>query len=92
MGSRDYLKVGTWNVYCQVCAKKLKADEILKRWDGLFVCKGDFEHRHPQDFLRSVVEKSNILPFSFPQDGSQSGSGDPYTLDGYVEIAYVGMS
>jgi len=69
---RAYYKKGSWNVYCQVCAKKQKSDRIRRRWDGLYVCPEDWEPRHPQDFLRAIKETSNMLPFSFDDDGAKA--------------------
>jgi hypothetical protein len=34
-----------------------------RRWDGLIVCPKDFEHRHPQDFVRARADKIAV-PFS----------------------------
>jgi hypothetical protein len=64
----SYLRLGTWNAYCDVCAGKFKADKLKKRWDGFMVCPQDWEVRHPQDFLRAVKETSNILPWTRPVD------------------------
>lgn len=63
---------GRFNIYCMSCNRKYKSNEILKRWDGLLVCKDDWEPRHPQDFVRGIQEKSNILPYSFDVDGYQA--------------------
>lgn len=57
MGHADYLKVGEWNCICDVCGFKFKSGMLQKRWDGLMVCKSDYELRHPQDFLRVPKEK-----------------------------------
>lgn len=62
----DYLKLGTWNVVCQVCGFKYKSDELKKRWDGLYVCDKDFEHRHPMDFYKARGETKSI-PWSSPE-------------------------
>jgi hypothetical protein len=48
---------GRWSAICDVCGFKFKSDEILDRWDGLKVCKKDWETRHPQDFVRGRSEK-----------------------------------
>lgn len=56
-GRADYLKLGTHNMQCAMCARKFKADELHKNWKGFWVCSADFEPRHPQDFVRGVVEK-----------------------------------
>lgn len=61
-----YWKSGDWNLICDVCAKKIKASESKKRWDGLIVCKADFETRHPMDFIRARVDRMTV-PFSRPQ-------------------------
>jgi len=60
MGDRDYLKISDWNAICDVCGFKYKASELRKRWDNLMVCEKDFEHRHPQDFLRAVPDKQDV--------------------------------
>ena len=47
---------GDWNAICDSCGKKLKASLLLKRWDGLMVCKSDWEPRQPQDFVRAKAD------------------------------------
>jgi|SRR5882672_4342785 len=88
-GPRDYLKLGRWNVICDVCGLKKKSDEIRQRWDGLYVCQEDWEMRHPMDFLRAFPESSNILPFSRPQlDVASFPDVSPSPLEGYVIMGY----
>ncbi len=67
---QTYYKPGTWNVICDVCGFQFKSDQIKKRWDGLMVCSDDFEHDHPQKYLRVYTEKSLNVPFirSDPSD------------------------
>lgn len=45
---------------CAVCGRKVKSDEIKKRWDGVFVCKEDWEPRHPLDFIRAINDDSSV--------------------------------
>jgi len=52
-----YFKSGHWNALCDVCGHKFKSDQIRKRWDGLMVCDADFEHDHPQKYLRVREDK-----------------------------------
>lgn len=59
-------KPGQWNALCDVCGWKFKSAELLERWDGLMVCKKDYETRHPQDFLRVDADDAGI-PWSRPQ-------------------------
>ena len=55
--SGDFYKKGQWNAHCDVCGFKYKSSELRKRWDGLMVCKDDFEHDHPQKYIR-VTERA----------------------------------
>ena len=48
---------GTWATICDVCGFRFPSDQLKLRWDGLRVCKDDFETRHPQDFIRIREEK-----------------------------------
>jgi hypothetical protein len=70
-GPKDYLKVGDWNAFCDVCGFKYKASELRKRWDGMMVCADDLEPRHPQDYLKAVQEKP-APPFSRPRNDGPS--------------------
>lgn len=59
----SYYKPGCWNVICDACGFKRKSDEVRKRWDGFIVCSDTcWEPRHPQDFIRSRPDNSNV-PF-----------------------------
>lgn len=76
--NNNYYKKGTWNAYCDVCGFKYKADQMKKRWDGLFVCEYDWEMDHPQKYLK-VREDSQDVPWVRTTDGSgssDSGQGD----------------
>ena len=59
-GSADYLDLGSWNVICDSCGGKFKAQDTRKRWDGMRVCEADFEHRHPQDFVRGRRDRQAV--------------------------------
>ncbi len=87
----NYYKAGEWNVTCDRCSKKTKADEIKKEWTGFLVCPNCFEMRHPQDFVRARQDKISV-PFTRPRPvdvfvivdyGMYVDSG--YVADGYFE-------
>ena len=63
---RNYFKSGSWNITCDRCSKKTKADEIKKEWTGFLVCPVCFEHRQPQDFVKARVDKITV-PFQRPR-------------------------
>lgn len=66
MIKRTHYVPGDWNAICDVCGFKFKASQLMKRWDGLMVCREDFETRHPQDFMRPI--KENIaVPWTRPR-------------------------
>jgi len=80
-GSSDFYKKGTWNAVCALCGTKYKASEL--RWNTQiqdWVCKWDWESRHPQERLRAVKEDQSV-PWTRPDP-------DPvYQNAGYVEIS-----
>ena len=53
-------KKGSWKCVCDVCGFEFLSQQLKKRWDGLMVCRDDWETRHPQDFVRPVKE-SQVL-------------------------------
>lgn len=54
---------GSWDVICDQCGRKYKANELRLRWDGLMVCSGDWEPRQPQDYVHGVADKM-VPPFT----------------------------
>lgn len=63
---RNYYVSGEWNVICDSCGKKIKAEDAKQRWDGLIVCPADFEMRQPQDFVKARADKITV-PFTRPR-------------------------
>lgn len=53
---------GEWNLVCDVCGFRFKSGKIKKRWDGLLVCKDDWETDHPQKYIR-VREDGQSVPY-----------------------------
>jgi hypothetical protein len=64
--SKNYYKSGSNNAICDVCGFKHKAVDMRMRWDGLFVCRDDFEQRQPQDFVKAITDKITV-PISRPR-------------------------
>ncbi len=57
---RTRAKIGDHVAECDVCRFKFHASDLKERWDGLMVCKQDWEPRHPQDFLRTPVDDQSV--------------------------------
>ena len=79
------LELGKWNVICDRCGVKRKSDQVQGTWDKLIVCKptikaGCWETRHPQDFVRAVVDNQTV-PFSRPEPTDQ-----------FVSVTYISTS
>lgn len=64
---KDKAVKGDWNAICDVCGFKFKASKIKERWDGLYVCREDFETRHPSDYYRSPVGEESKVPWTSPE-------------------------
>ena len=56
---RNEYKHGDWNVIDDRSGRKRKASQMLKEWTGRYVHRKDWEPRHPQDFVRGVLDKQN---------------------------------
>lgn len=56
----NYKSNGDHNAICDSCGRKFKASELQLRWDGFYVCKEDFELRHPQDFVKTKNDKITV--------------------------------
>jgi hypothetical protein len=66
MGKADYLALGQNNVICDRCGFKFKSSDLHKTWNGLWVCQRDWEPRHPQDFVKGVLDNQRA-PLSRPE-------------------------
>lgn len=57
----DYYKKGDWNAICAICGFKYKASDL--KWNSQiqdYVCKWDWESRHPQERLRAVKDNQSV--------------------------------
>ena len=61
-----YYSSGDWNGICDVCGRKFKMSQLRPRWDGLMVCAGDWETRHPQEFVRGIKDVQTV-PVARPE-------------------------
>ena len=54
-----YVAGDFWRI-CDCCGFQVRASETRKRWDGLIVCRADWEPRHPQDFVRGKADRQTV--------------------------------
>lgn len=80
---QNHLISGNWNALCDSCGRKFKALDLLKRWDGLMVCREDWETRHPQTLLKVQKEKITV-PFVRPYPAQ-----DTFVTSDVLEIEYA---
>jgi hypothetical protein len=60
MGRADYYKSGDYNAKCSMCGTKYKAGELVRNWQGMYRCRECDEPRHPQDFVRNVMDIQTV--------------------------------
>lgn len=65
-------KSGDHWVECPVCGFDYLASEMRKRWDGLYVCKKDWEPRHELDFIRARPDKEQADQPVYPSNTSST--------------------
>lgn len=59
--SANYLKPGSYNVICERCGFKYKAEETRMEWTGLRVCtKHCWEARNPLDFQPPLYDHQAV--------------------------------
>lgn len=61
-----YFKSGSYNMVCDRCGFEFKSHQLRKDWQGLMVCRKDYEPRHPLDFIRTRPEKASV-PVARPE-------------------------
>ena len=54
-----YIPGDYWKI-CDRCGFRKRSSETFRTWDGLYVCREDFESRHPQDFVRGRKDLQNV--------------------------------
>lgn len=68
-----------YNAICDICGFKMKASQLLRRWDGFMVCKQDYETRHPSDFY-TARNDTHVLPWTRPDTTDSNGDFFVYSV------------
>lgn len=59
MTNLSYVSGDFWRI-CDRCGFRYRASQTFRTWDGLYVCREDWEPRHPQDFVRGRLDNQNV--------------------------------
>jgi hypothetical protein len=81
--SNNTLKLGDWNAICDRCGRKFKASELKKTWDNLYVCKDDWEKRHPLDLFRGKSDDTSV-PWARPEGADAAGTDIEGTATDFI--------
>jgi hypothetical protein len=67
MGRADYYKRDSWNVRCECCGTKYKAEELRTGWlnGPAKLCRKCWQGRNVQEFVRGVPDNQSV-PWSRP--------------------------
>ena len=87
--SRNTFISGEWNLICDSCSIKYKANKAKQRWDGFIVCPNCYEQRHPQDFVKAKIDKIIVPYIRPPNDIFITVAYRIYVDDGYVLNGYI---
>jgi len=68
MGEADYFRLGDWNARCARCGKKRKGSDLIRQWQGYWVCPEHWEPRQPQDYVRAIQENPTPPFVQNPED------------------------
>lgn len=71
----------TPNGICDRCGFKFPLSALRKEWTGLRVCNQCLDHRHPQEFMRSVKDRQGIQPDMRPRPTDYFLSVNEVTAD-----------
>jgi hypothetical protein len=83
---RTYLDLGSYNVTCDRCGRKLKNWQVSKEWTGLIVCAECIDERQPQDFVRGRVDHISV-PFARPVPAYDYQVVSPTGISGTLSTA-----
>lgn len=91
IGRADYLDLGNWNAVCYSCGFKFKASELIRYWQGYYLCKTCWNPRQPQDFVRSIPDVQTP-PWTQPRSVSYEYFCSPTDQTCYAGTAVAGCA
>ena len=82
---------GTHNAICDICGFEYKRNQMQKTWDGLLVCREDYDPKHPQLIVRTAVEKVSVAdarPDNVVVDDVGVPGADVYAIVNFDGVQY----
>lgn len=77
----NYYKIGSYNIICDRCGQKKKAEQCRKEWTGLLTCTNCWDPKHPWN-----------EPLPIAVDGLPVSNARPRPNPVYVSIGEFGAS
>lgn len=92
MASQEYIKLGYWNFYCQICGDKVKMPGgATKDFRGLWVCPDCLDIQNPQEKPTYRPSKPRaIYPANTTLIARNPGSGT-YIVNGHYMFTSGGV-
>lgn len=87
--SDSWLVLGDYNAACYECGRTRKASQLVKHWQGYYVCPEHNEARHPQDFVRGVPDPQTV-PWSQPPSDTYIAVCMPRDQTAFPNLAIPG--
>jgi hypothetical protein len=69
---------GDYLMICDECGLTYRKSQMSQRWDKLWVCKKDYEPRHPQEYVRG---KADNISVPVPRPETETYISTPITQD-----------
>lgn len=76
---------GEWKAVCDRCGFHFRNTQLKLEWDGLMVCNGCWEPRHPQDMIRPIPD-SPALPWTRPDPAAGNADLESYVQSGFCTV------
>lgn len=62
MSDANRFQLGTWNIHCAVCTRKVKRSDCRTDWKNRVVCQRCYDPKHPNDYPRPVIYEDVSVP------------------------------
>lgn len=82
-----YYEPGDYKMVCDECGFEYRRSEMRQRWDNAWVCREDWEPRHPQDYVKV---KEDVIPVPIARPEPEPIFIEACTVAGRMGVVGVG--